>query len=285
MKPPITVLIPCKNEVHHIAACIASAKPIADEILIADSGSTDGTLELVRSLGDYRIIEREYVHSADFKNWAIPQAKNDWILVLDADERLTPELREEILTLFADGSPPQDGYRVRFAPYFLGRPIRHCGWNTTTSIRLFRRSVGRYSTRRVHADVIVESGKVGMLHHKIEHYTCTSLERWMEKRNRYTERGAEELFAAGRKVSPLELFFRPCFHFFKSYVLRAGFLDGTAGLIVCLDDAFSAFLKYAKLWEKHETIRRRQADAETNHQAVRRPYFAARSEAEKTSGR
>ncbi|RMG00630.1 MAG: glycosyltransferase family 2 protein, partial [Planctomycetota bacterium] len=201
MKPPITVLIPCKNEVHHIAACIASAKPIADEILIADSGSTDGTLELVRSLGDYRIIEREYVHSADFKNWAIPQAKNDWILVLDADERLTPELREEILTLFADGSPPQDGYRVRFAPYFLGRPIRHCGWNTTTSIRLFRRSVGRYSTRRVHADVIVESGKVGMLHHKIEHYTCTSLERWMEKRNRYTERGAEELFAAGRKVS------------------------------------------------------------------------------------
>src|SRR3954469_7033361 len=107
--PKLTVLIPCKDEIQHIRACIDSVRPIADEILVADSGSTDGTLDVVRSLGGCRLIEREYVNSANFKNWAIPQASHEWVLVVDADERVTPQLVGEIRRLF-DFPPPYDGY-------------------------------------------------------------------------------------------------------------------------------------------------------------------------------
>src|SRR3954468_16424518 len=127
--PKLTVLIPCKDEIQHIRACIESVRPIADEILIADSGSTDGTLEVVRSLGGCRIIEREYVNSADFKNWAIPQARHSWVLVVDADERVKPELAAEIKSLLAS-EPPVDGYYLRRETYFLGHPIRHGSWQT-----------------------------------------------------------------------------------------------------------------------------------------------------------
>src|SRR5262245_32408098 len=106
----LTVLIPCKDEIRHIRACIESARPIADELLVADSGSTDGTLEVARALG-CRVIEREYVNSADFKNWAIPQAQHEWVLVVDADERVTPQLANEIRSLFAF-PPPCDGYSL-----------------------------------------------------------------------------------------------------------------------------------------------------------------------------
>lgn len=269
MKSPVTVIIPCKDESHHIAACVASARPLAEEIIVADSGSTDGTLDIVRGLSDVRLIEREYVHSADFKNWAIPHAGNDWVLILDADERLTPELRDEIAQLFHSGRL-MDAYRVRFAPFFLGHPIRHCGWNSTTAVRLFRKSVARYSTRRVHADVIVDTGRVAMLTGKIEHYTCTSLERWMEKRNRYTAHAAWELHAAGRRVSAAGLLLRPVFHFVKSYLLRGGMLDGVPGLIVSIDTAFSTFLKYAKLWE----MQQRREPSLGGHATMRRPHFA-----------
>src|SRR5215210_5539061 len=107
--PKLTVLIPCKDEIQHIRACIESVRPIADEILIADSGSTDGTLDVVRAQKDCRLIEREYINSADFKNWAIPHATSPWVLVVDADERVTPDLAGEIRRLLQD-YPAYDGY-------------------------------------------------------------------------------------------------------------------------------------------------------------------------------
>src|SRR4029077_4810511 len=130
MSAKLTALIPCKNERRNIRPCIESVQDIADEILIADSGSTDGTLDVVRGLGGCRIIEREYVNSADFKNWAIPQARHEWVLVCDRDERVTPELAGEIQRLLS-GEPACDGYSLRRDNFFLGHPIRHCGWNTS----------------------------------------------------------------------------------------------------------------------------------------------------------
>jgi (heptosyl)LPS beta-1,4-glucosyltransferase len=260
--PKLTVLIPCKDERQHIAACIASARPIADEILVADSGSTDGTLEIVRSQGDCRLIEREYVNSADFKNWAIPQARHEWVLVLDADERVPPDLAAEIRDLLAF-DPPHDGYALRRDVYFLGHRIRHCGWNTPTLIRLFRRTC-RYQTRRVHANVEVPSGSVGMLCGRLVHYTATDLERFVAKQHRYSSWSALDAFESGKRAGWLKLLTHTPLRFLQLYVLRGGILDGRVGLVLCGVMAYYTFLKDAKLWalantrplDEHRDIRR-----------------------------
>jgi (heptosyl)LPS beta-1,4-glucosyltransferase len=246
----LTVLIPCKDEIQHIRACIESVRPIADEILVADSGSTDGTLELVRELGGCRIIEREYVNSADFKNWAIPQARHDWVLVVDADERVTPELAGEIRRLF-DFPPPCDGYAVRRDNFFLGHPIRHCGWNTPRLVRLFRKSVSRYETRRVHANVVVEGGRLGQLVHPLVHHTALELDRFVAKQERYATWSALDAYDAGKRTTLLRLLTHAPLRFLQLLVLRGGILDGCAGAVVCGLAAWYTFLKDTKLWALH----------------------------------
>lgn len=174
MSEKLTVLIPCKNESQNIRDCIESARPVADEILVADSLSTDDTLEIVRGLGGCRIIEREFVDYANFKNWAIPQAAHPWVLVLDADERVTETLAAEIRETLAHDNPALDAYHMRRDNFFLGRQIRHCGWNRSTIIRLFRRDACRYGPARVHEQLDVRSDRVGTLHGKLLHYTCSN---------------------------------------------------------------------------------------------------------------
>ncbi len=253
MPKKLTVLIPCRNESHNIRACVESIRSVADEILVADSLSTDDTTELVRRLGDCRLIEREFVDHADFKNWAIPQASHPWILQIDADERLTDELAAEVRDVLRRDDPKRDAYRVRFDNFFLGRPIRHCGWNRSTVIRLFRRDACRYGPSRVHERLEVEPNRVGMLRGRILHYTCQSLAQWTEKQNRYTTYWAEDRYAAGRRAGWLGILLRPPLRFLQLYVFRGGFLDGVAGLIVCLSSMYYTFLKYAKLWQLSRT--------------------------------
>jgi (heptosyl)LPS beta-1,4-glucosyltransferase len=245
--PRLTVLIPCKNEIQHIRACIDSARPIADEILVADSGSTDGSLEAVRALGDCRIIEREYVNSANFKNWAIPQARHEWVLVVDADERVTPALAGEIKRLLA-GGPACDGYSLRRDNFFLGHAIRHSGWSTSRLIRLFRKEVSCYETRRVHANVVVASGKVGQLVHPLAHHTALDLDHFVAKQIRYANWSALDAFDAGKRTTWLRLMTHAPLRFLQLFILRGGWLDGPAGLIVCGLAAWYTFLKDAKLW-------------------------------------
>jgi (heptosyl)LPS beta-1,4-glucosyltransferase len=245
--PKLTVLIPCKDEVQHIRACIESVRSIATEILVADSGSTDGTLEIVRGLGGCRVIEREYVNSADFKNWAIPQASHEWILVVDADERVTPELAGEIRRLL-ESKPTHDGYSVRRDNFFLGHPIRHCGWNTSRLVRLFRRDGSLYQTRRVHANVMVSSGKVGELVQPMLHHTALDLDRFVGKQERYATWSALDAADAGKRASWFRLISHAPLRFLQLYLLRGGWLDGRAGVVVCGLAAWYTFLKDAKLW-------------------------------------
>lgn len=253
--PKLTVLIPCKDELAHIRACIESARPIADEILIADSGSTDGTLEMVASLGGCRVIEREYVNSADFKNWAIPQAAHEWVLVVDADERVTPQLAAEIRDLLA--SPPAcDGYSLRRDDFFLGHKIKHCGWSRSRLIRLFRRDVSRYQVRRVHADVEVTTGRVGQLQQRLNHYTATDLDHFVARQHRYSTWSALDAFDAGKRATWNKLISHAPLRFLQTYLLKGGFRDGRAGLVVCGLIAFYTFLKDAKLWAlQHSRVR------------------------------
>jgi glycosyltransferase involved in cell wall biosynthesis len=245
--PKLTVLIPCKDEIQHIRACIDSVRPIADEILVADSGSTDGTLDVVHSLGGCRVIEREYVNSADFKNWAIPQARHQWVMVVDADERVTPALAGEIERLLAD-EPACDGYSLRRDNFFLGHPIRHCGWNTARLIRLFRREGSQYQTRRVHANVVVASGKIGELLQPLVHHTALDLDRFVNKQHRYATWSALDAYDVGKRASWLRLLTHAPLRFLQLFVIRGGWLDGRAGVVVCGLAAWYTFLKDSKLW-------------------------------------
>ena len=183
MAEKLTVLIPCKNETHNIRACIESARGVADEILVADSLSTDDTPEIVRQAGGCRIIQREFVDHANFKNWAIPQASHPWVLVLDADERVTEELAAEIRAILAGGNPALDAYRLRRDNFFLDYPIRHCGWSSATVVRLLRRDVCRYSIARVHERLEVEPERVGTLR---ANSSTTPARRWTSGRQSRT---------------------------------------------------------------------------------------------------
>ena len=247
MAHPLTVIIPCKDEADNIRACIESVRRVADEVLVADSGSTDGTLAVVRRMGGCRIIEREFIDYPNFKNWAADHALHGWVLFVDADERLTDRLAAEISGLLA-GAPDADAYRMRFESYFLGFPIKHSGWNTTSAIRLYRRDKCRWDTSRVHESVDVSTGKTGMLDGKFLHYSCRSWSHWLEKLDRYTTLAAEDKFAAGSRAGFYDLLLRPPLQFLQSFVLRRGLLDGTPGLAVCLGSSFYTFMKYAKLW-------------------------------------
>lgn len=248
MRRQLTALIPCKNERLNIRPCIESVRRIADEILIADSGSTDGTLEIVEQMGGCRVIHREYVHSGDFKNWAIPQSTHPWVLIVDADERVTPELAAEIKRVLA-GSPDSDGYWIYRANYFMGHRIRFSGWATDCCLRLFRRDLSRYVGDNDHAEVQVATGRVGRLRSRMLHFTYWSYDQYFRKLHRYTRVQAESWNRSGKRVGFWRLLLTGPARFLHSYVLRLGFLDGLAGLQVCALTGIYSFMKQARLWE------------------------------------
>lgn len=246
---PLTLLVTCKNERANIGPCIESAAAIADEILVADSGSTDGTLEYVRERGDCRIIEREYITAGDFKNWAIPQATHAWLLVLDADERATPALCAEIRTLL-DGRPAQDGYLIRRANHLMGHRVEYSDWGRDWVLRLFRRDVCHVDGPSDHGSVQVRTGKVGRLKRPMDHYTIWTWEQYMKKFDRYTRIQAEQWRSMGRPPSFLRMALQPPLRFLRDYVLHLGFLEGARGLQLAWMSAFYSFMKQARLWEE-----------------------------------
>jgi len=227
----------------------------ADEVFVVDSFSSDPTPELAREAGA-RVVQHEYVNSATQKNWAIPQAAHEWVLIVDADERITPDLRDEILEILerdarGDGAV-LDGYRIGRLNHFMGRRVRYCGWQNDTCLRLFRRDLGRYQDREVHADIEIPTGRVGRLRHKMPHYTFVSFDQYMKKFNQYTSWAALDRARRTPRVRWHHLALRPLGRFFKQYVLKRGFLDGQVGLVVCGLAAFSVFMKYAKLYERQQ---------------------------------
>ena len=265
MKQKLTVIIPCKDERMNIRPCIESARTVADEVLVADSGSTDGTLEIVRSLGGCRIVEREYINSGNFKNWAIPQASHPWVLILDSDERVTPALAAEINRLLA-GGPHCDGYHIYRANYFLGHRIRHSGWGRDKVLRLFRRDLGRYVGESDHAEVHLASGKVGHLRARLEHFTYWTYDQYFRKFGRYTVQGANNYRAAGRRASFAQMLLAPPLRFLHCYIVRLGFLDGMAGLQLSALTGMSSFVKQIRLWELEHAVP--QPDPETQRAAA-----------------
>jgi len=244
----LTILIPTYNEAKNIREAIARSR-FADEILVVDSFSTDGTPDMAREMGA-RVIQHEYVNSATQKNWAIPQAECEWVMILDADERLPEALQREIRE-FVDNPGSDAGLRIYRNGFFMGKPIRYSGWQDDSVLRVFPRDRGRYVDREVHADAMVD-GAVRVAKHRMDHYTFDNFEQYMRKFDRYTTWAAGDRAKKTKRVTAVHLLGRPVWRFFKQYILRLGILDGRAGLIVCMLAAFSVFLKYAKLWERQE---------------------------------
>lgn len=251
----LTVLIPCKNEQDNIRACIESARLVADEVLVADSGSTDRTMEIVAEMGGCRLIEREFISYSDFKNWAIPQAQHKWVLILDADERVTPELAAEIRQKLAGVADETDGFWVRRRNFFLGHEIKHCGFDTSKLFRLLRRDRCRYGDCRVHEEIEVRRGRDAVLAQPLLHYTYWTLDQFFEKQIKYTRLSALDRWDAGKRVSPVGMFGTPFVRFIQLYFLRLGFLDGLVGLQICmLQSFFVSFVKRARLWELQHAL-------------------------------
>jgi glycosyltransferase involved in cell wall biosynthesis len=246
----LTVIIPCRDEQRNIAACIESVRDLADEIIVADNGSTDGTLAIAQQLG-CRIIQREFVSYASFKNWAIPQASHEWVLILDADERMTSQLADEMRQLLA-GQQAYDAYRMRRSDVFFGRSV-HCSGNANHYItRLLRRGVCRYQERRVHEEIDVRGLHVGYLDGRLDHFPAADFPTWAAKQLQYGILGGEELFAIGKKHGFCYLLGHAPLRFLQLYLVRGGFRDGYAGLVVCMMAAFYTFLKDARLWELNQ---------------------------------
>jgi glycosyltransferase involved in cell wall biosynthesis len=214
--------------------------------VVLDSGSTDRTVELARQFTD-RVLTVPWEGFGRTKNRAVEAARMPWIFVLDADERITPELRREIERIVqADG--PLDGYRVPRRNHFCGRFIKHLGWYPDYSIRLFRKAKGRFAEREVHESVEV-NGRVGTLQHPMLHYTYKSVSDFVLRMDRYSTLAAQELLRRDQRHLPGELVWRPCLTFLKLYFLQKGFLDGRDGYTLALLYSTYNFLKYYKLRE------------------------------------
>lgn len=244
-RPQVSVIITTFNEEVNIEDCITSAL-WADEVLVVDSFSKDRTVEIASRL-PAEILQREYFGSAAQKNWSLDRVRHEWVLVLDADERVTEPLAREILELLIE-RPKANGYYLRRRNIVLGRVIRHSGWSTDKVIRLFRKDKGRYPNRRVHADLDIE-GTVPVLHHPLVHYTFRSINQYFDKLVNYAEWGAAQAFREGKRVGFVEVGFRPLWRFARTYFVQLGFLDGLHGLVVCGLQAFGTFLKYSRLWD------------------------------------
>ncbi len=248
MTSGITAIIPCYNEAENIRACLESLT-WADEILVVDSFSTDETLTIAREFTD-NILQHEYVNPASQRNWAIPQARCPWILIVDADERVTPELAKEMRAI-APSANSDPGYFVRRRNFFAGKEIRHCGWQRDWVVRLFRKDSGRYDDRNphdYHAGVRV-SGNVGRCRAVMDHYPYRDLKTYLEKLRRYADWGGMDAARRGKRATFSRLLTHPFFRFLRMYVLQGGFLDGKHGLVVCTLAACYVALQDARLWE------------------------------------
>jgi glycosyltransferase involved in cell wall biosynthesis len=244
-REPVSVIVTTYNEARNIEDCLESVG-WADEVLVVDSYSTDDTLELARKY-PVQILEREYFGSAAQKNWSMDQVKHNWVLILDADERVPEELAREILSLAAEG-PKFNGYYIRRRNILLDRTIRHSGWSTDKVIRFFDKGKGRYPNRRVHTDLDI-SGPIPTLRNPLIHYTYRDFDQYFEKLLNYAEWGAAQGFREGRRVGFMAVAGRPFWRFVRTYIFQLGFLDGLHGLAVCGLQSVAVFLKYLRHWE------------------------------------
>ena len=242
----ISAVIVARNEEHNIRVCLETVR-WADEIVVVDNFSTDRTQAISREFTD-KIFQHEFHGFGQLRNDAVAHASFDWVFSLDADERATPELADEIRQAIESG-PPADGYFIPRRSHFLGHWIRHCGWYPDyRQLQLFRKSRMRYRDDVIHEGFDL-NGQARRLNNYVLHYPFRDIDHYVAKQNRYSDLMARRMAKQGRQFSSHQLITHPLAAFLKMYVQKAGFLDGMPGLILSGLYAYYTVMKYAKLWE------------------------------------
>ncbi len=247
--PGLTCIVPTLNEAANISDCLATLQ-FADEVLVVDSLSTDGTPDLAAQ-GGARVLLHEHTTPTAQRNWAIQQATHEWVAIIDADERVRPALAQEMRAAVESGA--HDGYLVQRENYFLGHRIRYSGWQNDWVLRLFRQDKGAYPERTVHERAEVD-GSVGRLRELLVHYTYRTLDDYWMKMRRFAWQNAQGA-REHRPVSGLYLALHPPLRFLRAYLLKGGFLDGRPGLMLSLLTAMYATAKDAHVWELQQQVK------------------------------
>ena len=250
----LSILIPCSNAAVIIRPCLEGVK-WADEILICDSFSKDGTLAICRLYTD-RIIQHAYINSATQKNWAIPQCCHEWILIVDTDEIVTKELKDEILSVIHANGSGCDSFRVPRRNFVYGQWMRYGGHYPDYQVRLFRKGRARYQEREVHAHMVVD-GQVGTLKNAFLHNGFKDVSTWFIKNERYLRYECTEYRKTGKHWTPFRMLAYPLATFCITYFVKKGFLDGWRGFLMAVLTSFCHFMIYLKLWEMLQSERPR----------------------------
>lgn len=247
-RPGVSALVTTYNEERHIGECLETLD-WCDEVLVVDSFSTDKTPEIARKFPRVRFLQRTYFGSASQKNWAMDQAAFDWILIMDADERITPALKAEIQDILEQG-PKFDTYTIKRTVYFLGKVIRFSGWQRDRVVRLLRRGSGRYPNRRVHADMVT-TGAAPVLRSPMLHYMVEDFPAYARRIHKYSWWGAAQAYREGKRSGILQVVFRSLWRFVRTYFVQLGILDGMRGLVFCLLQSAGTYMKWSFVWSWH----------------------------------
>ena len=241
----VSAILITKNEIQNLPACLEGLSWCI-EIIVVDSGSTDGSVTLARRLGARVESRPDWAGFGPQKNRALNLAQGDWVFSIDADERVTPALAEEIQSAVQCADAP-DAFSLPRLSSYCGQFMRHGGWYPDRVVRLFRRGKARFSDDIVHESVQVQ-GRVGQLHNDLIHISYRSLEDVLEKMNRYSSAGAEKLATRGRRASLATALGKSLWAFIRTYVIRRGFLDGRLGFVLACGIAHETWYRYLKLW-------------------------------------
>lgn len=243
----ISVTIITLNEKENLSRCLQSVEGLADEIIVVDSGSKDQTCEIASALGA-QVVKRDWTNYSDQKNFAAYSANNDWILSLDADECLSPDLRQELLAIKEVPSSSVVAYEFPRRACYLGRWISHGGWYPDYKVRLYKRNQGCWVGDFVHESLSYD-GVVKRLNGNLLHYTCSSISEHAHGVDVYTTLAAQDLKQRGSKSSIMQIVLGPIISFWSTYIIKCGFLDGFHGFLIAVFSAYYTFLKYSKLWD------------------------------------
>jgi glycosyltransferase involved in cell wall biosynthesis len=244
----ISSIIIAKNEERNIARCLESQQGLMDEmIVIIDKSSTDSTAEIAKNFPCAKLYTAEWKGYSATKQYGVSLASNDWIFWIDADEEITPALKEEIKTLSREGFT-FNAYNVARKAFFLGKWMKHSGWYPSRVTRLFNRHSAVFSSRNVHENLEV-TGSVGELKNDLHHYTDADIKHYFMKFNSYTSLAAEDLSEKNKRFRLSDITIRPFYLFIKMYIIKRGFLDGIQGFMLAVFSSLYVFTKYSKLWE------------------------------------